>query len=327
MIYENKINTLKQQVKILTANNEKYQSILKQYEVVLPPIIDVQNDYQAIDSLQTSLIQSWKKREFERTNTIMEELAQEKDSFLSKLNDSSIQSESSTLGEIVLTDMAIHIQNDSDTKVSHTLTKCKGIGCRMIDTICNYIPEWKNKSKTINKIKTSVSCMLENIERVLNELLYQRSIFEIKAGNQTVVMYASFNMQLIEDGKDLKQNQELYLAIENIYHLTTNHTSTKSYYSQIQEVSNSLTQLLHYTKSDCIQEVTVRIGKNHDDQKKVCDLVQRNYQLESKEYFSGNSIDSIDHRTVSIDNSSRITFSKLYLLMKLILNRIKKWIA
>lgn len=44
----------------------------------------------------------------------------------------------------------------------------------MINTICDYIPEWKEKTETIEKIKTNLPCMLENIERVLVELLNQR---------------------------------------------------------------------------------------------------------------------------------------------------------
>lgn len=44
----------------------------------------------------------------------------------------------------------------------------------MINTICDCIPEWREKTETIEKIKTSLPCMLENTERVLVELLNQR---------------------------------------------------------------------------------------------------------------------------------------------------------
>lgn len=45
----------------------------------------------------------------------------------------------------------------------------------MIDTICEHIPEWRREKETVTKIKRNTSCMLENIERVLVELLQQRN--------------------------------------------------------------------------------------------------------------------------------------------------------
>ena len=63
----------------------------------------------------------------------------------------------------------------------------------MIDRICNSIPEWKNEEMTIKHIKTNIPCMLENIERVLEELLNQRNNNYMESINQIVSIFRRYN--------------------------------------------------------------------------------------------------------------------------------------
>ena len=47
-----------------------------------------------------------------------------------------------------------------------------------MECICQNIPEWSKQTQTIEKIKASLPCMMENIRRVLVELFHQRTVHQ-----------------------------------------------------------------------------------------------------------------------------------------------------
>ena len=57
--------------------------------------------------------------------------------------------------------------------MNNVLDKCKVIANRMLDAICQAIPEWQAATSDLISIRSNVVCSLENVETILKESLQQ----------------------------------------------------------------------------------------------------------------------------------------------------------
>ena len=87
-----------------------------------------------------------------------------------------------------------------------------------MECICQNIPEWSEQTQTIEKIKASLPCMMENIRRVLVELFHQRTVHQSRPESINQIVY------------------EMILNVNSSYWKSTRQWNTKS-----SKVKNSTT--------------------------------------------------------------------------------------
>ena len=145
IIQKNKISSLKNRLSYQNEKIERLQKQINQNKVKVLIRIESQNKnsnkrnmlLQAnkvdISIKPTDLQSQEKKCPFLKNDSIQE-------------IDSSIYSELSTLSEIVINIIVSVTQEVSDRKTKIIVEKCILLGCRMIDTICDSIPEWEKAS-------------------------------------------------------------------------------------------------------------------------------------------------------------------------------------
>ena len=148
---------------------------------------NLQDDFERVKRQTSSSYTQWKMNELKKQNEELQKQLEEKKNSLQSLQiqlESSILTESSMRSELVLVH-SFHQGQGDQTQVQHQaqerkqqsiINKAKKIGWQMIECICQNIPEWNKQTQTIEKIKSNIPCMMENIKRVLIELFRQRSI-------------------------------------------------------------------------------------------------------------------------------------------------------
>lgn len=108
----------------------------------------------------------------------------------------------------------------------------------MLDSICRWIPSWQGAVSTVNEIRDDVVCSLENVERILNELLEKQN------GTSESVGISDSVQQWVRE----------------VYRLVLGMSGYQSTEEQLKSVVSSLQLVVQQIHVQSIEEVSVRNG-------------------------------------------------------------------
>lgn len=137
--------------------------------------------------------------------------------------------------------------------MNEILDQCKSIANRMLDAICQALPEWNEASADLREIRSNVVCSLENVETILKELINQRS--ESSSSPNAI------NQFILEERDQLKKelqsssiNESL---ITELYSAVMQYPSYVSSEEKLKTIISSINQLLSQLHISSFNELFV----------------------------------------------------------------------
>lgn len=126
------------------------------------------------------------------------------------------------------------------------------IANRMLDTICDALPEWKAATADLREIRSDIVCSLENIETILKESITQ---------NNRPGMTGEINQFILDERNRLKQEQQSAGVkedlINQIYSVVMSYSSYSTTEEKLRTILNSLNQLLAQLHLNSFRDVVV----------------------------------------------------------------------
>ena len=132
------------------------------------------------------------------------------------------------------------------------LDKCGVVANRMLDAICEALPEWKAASAELREIRSDIVCSLENVEMILKEFIAQGT----KPGSS-----GEINQFILEERNKLKQELQSQSVkedlINQLYSAVAGYSSFIPTEEKLQYVLSAIQQLLSQLQVSSLQHVFV----------------------------------------------------------------------